>query len=158
MASAQAEGSWVQPPGPATRETSERSQDMLTSGRGLGMEGAQRDCRRTSAHEHHTLDQHPQPHLQGRRALTASGSCFWTMRALLSRAGLLQATGEGSSRGTCPTKTAAEKNRLSRVQTGTRHWAGAAGGLALPPLQERGHADSGSPPSRGPNTHPSSKV
>lgn len=88
----------------------------------------------------------PSPTSKGRRALTAVGSCFWITRALLSRAGLLQAPGEGSSRGTRPAKTAAEKNRLSGVQTGPGHWAGAAGGPASPTLQDRSHADSGSPP------------
>ena len=88
----------------------------------------------------------PGPTSEGRRALTAVGSCFWATRALLSRAGLLQAPGEGSSRGTRPARTAAQKNLLGRVRAGTGRRAGAAGGPALPTLQDRSHADSGSPP------------
>lgn len=73
----------------------------------------------------------PQPYLQGRRALTAVGSCFWITGPAV-RCRLAAGPWGRGSRGTRPAKTAAEKNRLSGVQTGQGTGQGRQGARPRP--------------------------
>lgn len=68
---AQADGSWLQPPGLLAWKASECSLDKLTSGRGLGTEWAWRDSRGQEPVSTGAVV--PQPVPKGTGALTAGG-------------------------------------------------------------------------------------
>lgn len=97
----------------------------------------------------------PGPPSEGRRALAAVGSCFWATRALLSRAGLLQAPGEGAA--AAHALLGPQRRRTDWAECGQAQGAGQGRQGARPcPLCRTGATlTAAARPSRGPNTHPS---